>query len=288
MTTLCKSTITGLCLLACSCASLKSIPGTSAVTNANYASTKTLASGSSEAQMLQKSAVGSGLPLEVKLSKTGISFRLIPAGTFTMGSPVGEEWREADEAQKEVIVSHTFYMGKFEISQAQWRQVLDANPSGFKNAGADAPVENLDWNDCQTFLRRLEQLEGLKKGALSLPSELQWEYACRAGTSGKNYTGETKEDLKRAAWYGANIKGTSKHTTNCVGQKIPNAWGLYDMYGNVWEWCDSSYANTDKKVIRGGGWIGREIACRSADTRGFKKSAKFTSLGLRIILKLKL
>jgi len=240
----------------------------------DYAPLDGLAPGSREAQERQSETVEKlNLPLEIFSKVVGIRFRLIPAGTFVMGSPENEESRYKDEGpQHQVTISRPFFMGTFQVTQAQWQKVMGSNPSYSK--GDDLPVEQVSWNYCQEYLQKLCEIEGVPKETYRLPTEAEWEYACRAGTTTRFYTGDNENDLARAGWYDDN----SGDKTNDVGQKAPNAFGLYDIHGNVWEWCEDWYAAyasenvTDprgpakgsNRVFRGGSWYGLAGGCRSA------------------------
>ncbi|MFH0871486.1 MAG: SUMF1/EgtB/PvdO family nonheme iron enzyme [bacterium] len=175
---------------------------------------------------------------------TGMEFVLIPAGRFLMGSPPSETGRDSGEdPQREVVITHPLYLGKYEVTQAQWRAIMTNNPSKHQNCD-DCPVEGVYWNDAQEFLRRLNQRSGTT--GYRLPTEAEWEYACRAGSGGTYSFGDDPGRLGEYAWYSDNSGGK----THPVGQKRPNAWGLYDMHGNVYEWCKSTYW----MVVRGGSW----------------------------------
>ena len=168
-----------------------------------------------------------------------------------------------------VTLTKPFYMGKFTVTQEQYQQVMGTNPSNFK--GKDNPVEMVSWDDAQEFCKKVNAASAQ---AVRLPTEAEWEYACRAGTSTKYYSGDSEEDLKRVAWYYAN----SGNTTHPVGQKEPNRFGLYDMHGNVWQWCQDWYgeykadavadpqgsAQGAYRVLRGGSWSDNPGYCRSA------------------------
>ena len=183
--------------------------------------------------------------------------RWIPPGRFRMGSPEDEEGRYPDEGPRhEETIASGFWMFDTPCTQALWEAVMGENPSDFK--GPDRPVESVSWDQCQEFLKRLNaRCTGLE---LKLPSEAQWEYACRAGTETPRY----REDLNEIAWYSENSQGE----THPVGQKVPNDWGLYDTLGNVWEWCEDVWtedynkkkearalAASAHRVIRGGSWL---------------------------------
>jgi formylglycine-generating enzyme required for sulfatase activity len=163
----------------------------------------------------------------------GVEFAIIkiPAGTYTMGSPPDESGRWEDEKQKEVTVA-SLWVWETATTQAQWRAVMGTDPSYFK--GDDRPVERVSWHDCCSFCEKLNALLGQQHpdvGPFRLPTEAEWEYACRAGTTGPlNVPGATLDEV---AWHNGNSGGE----THPVKQKKPNAWGLYDMLGNVCEWC---------------------------------------------------
>ncbi len=195
----------------------------------------------------------------------GMEFKLIPAGTFTMG--------DGDDAH-DVTLTKPFKMGVHEVTQAQYEQVMGVNPSIFK--GADNPVEKVNWDDAVEFCRKLSELPAEKEAGnvYRLPTEAEWEYACRAGTTTKYSFGDDESDLEDYPWYDSN----SADKTHPVGSKQPNAWGLYDMHGNVREWCRDRFGDypsgsvTDPsgatsgsfRVIRGGCWYFTAEYCRSA------------------------
>jgi formylglycine-generating enzyme required for sulfatase activity len=184
----------------------------------------------------------------------------------------GRNWLPWESPEHEVTIGKPFYMGKFEVTQEQYQQVMGANPSRFK--GAKLPVERVSWGDAKEFCKRASAQCGL---TLRLPSEAEWEYACRAGTRTNYHSGDTAADLARAAWYDKNSGGT----THPVGQKEANVFGLHDMHGNVWEWCEDdwhenyqsgpkdgqAWINTPRggsRVLRGGDWYFNPGVCRSA------------------------
>jgi formylglycine-generating enzyme required for sulfatase activity len=222
-----------------------------------------------------------------------MQFVRIPAGDFMMGSPIGEPGRRGNEGpQHQVKVSEPFYMLATEVTQQQYVQLMGVNPSVFK--GADSPVEMVSWNDAMQFCRKLSEKTG--KG-ITLPTEAQWEYACRAGADTRFSFGDDDELLDSYCWYGIN-SGTRTHP---VGTKKPNAWGLYDMHGNVQEWCSdrfdyeycSNSSNVDPRgpsngeielrVMRGGAHPYVADFCRSATRTGSTPDDLGGVLGFRIV-----
>ena len=216
------------------------------------------------------------------------AFRWCPAGTFMMGSPVSESGRYKCENQHEVKLSKGFWIMETQVTQKQWKAVMGTNPSEFK--GDDLPVESISWNDCQEFCKKCAQL-GLP---VQLPTEAQWEYACRAGT-----TGEYAGNLDEMAWY-KNYSNDRK--TYPVGTKKPNAWGLHDMHGNVWEWCadgfeyyprdsvtdpeppEYNHDDTSDRICRGGSWYSDYLSCRSAKRNSFSPYYSRNDQGFRCVL----
>ena len=247
-----------------------------------------------------------------------MEFVLIEPGTFQMGSLAGEPGRDDDEVGHSVRLSQAFYLGKYEVTQGQWRAVLGNNPSHFQACGSSCPVESVSWEDAQRFIEALNRQAGT--GRYRLPTEAEWEYAARAGTQTALYTGELtirgKKDapaLDSITWYGGNSGVSYAGGYDCsewaekqyaaswcgphpIGQKQPNAFGLYDMLGNVWEWVADWYGEypsglvTDPRgpstgafrVGRGGSWRNAARYCRVANrvygTPGFRRP----NLGFRL------
>ena len=217
-----------------------------------------------------------------------MEFVWIPPGTFMMGSPASEKGRGADEGPvRKVTISKGFWMGKYEVTQEEWEAVMGNNPSHFK--GGRHPVETVSWNDATAFCRALSQKTGK---AVRLPTEAEWEYACRAGTTTVYHSGDDEKDLAKAGW----DKGNSGGRTHPVGKKEPNAWGLHDMHGNVWEWCadrdgkypsgpvtDPTGANTGTcRVFRGGSWCSYAFCCRAAFRNSYYPDGVYNSIGFRV------
>jgi formylglycine-generating enzyme required for sulfatase activity len=215
-------------------------------------------------------------------TRIGIALVRIPAGAFQMGS---NEGLDDERPVHRVRISEPFYMGEYEVTQAQWEAVMGTNPSQF-TGNPNRPVENVSWYDVQKFIKRLNRQEGWE--VCRLPTEAQWEYAARAGTTTERY----ESNVDTIAWYSQNSGGG----THEVGQKLPNAWGLYDMLGNVWEWCRDgkrTYTRasaidpigpTDAdagRVFRGGGWSSGARRVRAAHRYGFDSGNLAGYLGFR-------
>lgn len=237
-------------------------------------------------------------PLTTKPSKMdetftnsiGMEFVLILAGEFMMGS---EEYGKEKPVHK-VMINKPFYLGNYPVTQKEWTEIMINNPSYFK--GDDLPVEHISWNDIQEFINKLNEKEGVNN--YRLPSEAEWEYAARAGTTTQYSFGDDESKLGDYAWFDDNSDGK----THSVGQKQPNPWGLYDMNGNVWEWVqdnwhrnynsapDNGSAWEDEdgsaRVDRGGSWGLNARSCRSADRFYNAPGDRRSFLGFRLLKEL--
>jgi formylglycine-generating enzyme required for sulfatase activity len=244
--------------------------------------------------------LGDGVKLELVL---------IPPGRFRMGDQAGAE-DAPHYGHQWVRITKPFYMGKYEVTQEQWERVMGANPSSFKVAKLAAwervlgvspsevpkrPVEDVSWNDCQEFLEKLNGL-GKGPGQFRLPTEAEWEWACRAGTRTRFHFGNDEDSIDDYGWYAGNSDGE----THVVGQKKPNAWGLHDMHGNVWEWCGTwseAYRNNlmpktdptgpmtgDFRVFRGGCYHDSVERCRSKLPQGDDPAYVCGEIGFRLVL----
>jgi formylglycine-generating enzyme required for sulfatase activity/serine/threonine protein kinase len=215
----------------------------------------------------------------------------VPPGEFTMGSPPEEEGHCDNEGPTHPVkIAHGFWIGKFPVTQSQWHAVTTEKPGHFgKKDGARHPVESVSWNDCQEFLTMLNKMTVHLNGRFRLPTEAEWEYACRAGT----VTGYAGAALEAMGWYEKN----SEQTTHPVGLKEPNAWGLYDMHGNVEEWCNDWYGQYSWggvvdpigasvgsfRVVRGGCWQSDPVECRSAYRNWQDPQTALAMVGCRVV-----
>ena len=192
----------------------------------------------------------------------------IPAGTFTMGSPASEKDRDDDETQHQVTLSRPFYMGRTEVTQGQWKKVMGTEPwkgEDYVQEGDDYPAVYISWDDAVAFCKKLSDMEGR---TYRLPTEAEWEYACRGGTKTAFSFGNDKRDLGKYAWFIENTYAVNEGYAHPVAQKLPNPFGLHDMHGNVWEWCSDWYDDYPStplrdpqgpdsgsfRVLRGGSW----------------------------------
>ena len=214
-----------------------------------------------------------------------MEFVRVPAGEFLMGSERENVFFD-EKPVTQVRISQGFWLGKYEVTQAEWQAVMGSNPSRFDECGPTCPVENVSWEDTQEFIRRLNAAMGEER--YRLPTEAEWEYAARAGTSGDRYG-----NLDAIAWY----DGNSGDRTHPVGRKAPNALGLYDMLGNVWEWVEDRLgeypggevtdpqgpASGSGRVARGGGWGGDAGYCRASYRFGISPGYRRLNLGFRLL-----
>ena len=215
----------------------------------------------------------------------GVSFTMVgvQGGTFQMGSTTGYR----DEKPVHNVTLGSYYIGQTEVTQALWKAVMGSNPSEFK--GDNLPVEGVSWNDCQTFIQKLNQLTGER---FRLPTEAEWEFAAKGGNKSKGYTYSGSNSIDNLAWYTSN----SGSKTHLVGTKAPNELGIYDMSGNVWEWCQDWYggysssaqsnpsgpSSSSERVTRGGSWYDYAADCRTADRYSYDPRNTPYNLGLRL------
>jgi formylglycine-generating enzyme required for sulfatase activity len=250
------------------------------------------------------------LPAKTKKTKErqfknsiGMTFVLIPAGSFMMGSPENEPGRSDNEKQHRVTLTQDYYMQTTEVTQGQWKTIMGNNPSDFKNCGDDCPVEKVSWNDVQTFLKKLNRLDS--GYSYRLPTEAEWEYAARAGTTTSYSFGNDSSLLSKYGNFcdskcSTKLKDDSQNDrfkyTAPVKSYSPNPWGLYDMHGNVWEWCQDWYGKYPTgsvnnptgpttgsyRVIRGGSWVNFARRCRSAYRGSYGPDGAYGHLGFRL------
>jgi formylglycine-generating enzyme required for sulfatase activity len=237
---------------------------------------------------------------------TKIELIKIKHGSFMMGASPSEKYAfEYEKPQHHVTLTHDFYLGKHVVTQEQYQAVMGANPSYFSGNGKGKgrvdglntqrfPVETVPWCDANEFCRKLSRLTGRD---FDLPTEAEWEFACRAGSSTTFYFGDAEQDLRDYAWYAAN----SQQRTHDVGTRKPNRWGLYDMNGNVWQWCKDWYDQDyyshsakedppgpetgDNRVMRGGSWLAHARICRCA-SRGWEDPLQGNhNIGFRVVVR---
>ena len=222
----------------------------------------------------------------------------VAPGSFTMGSPEAEDGHEDDETQHRVTLTKGYWLGKYEVTQRQWESVMGDNPSIFK--GPDRPVESISWDDCQKFIEKVDAASRRQLGGEArLPTEAEWEYACRAGTVTAYSWGDAlngdKANCDGNYPCGTTVKGRYRQETADVGSYSPNAWGFYDMHGNVWEWCSDWYGSYEGdatnptgaasgvlRVLRGGGWLSLARSCRSALRYWFRPGDRDDDCGFRL------
>jgi sulfatase modifying factor 1 len=232
-------------------------------------------------------ALASSVPIHAQPKKVppknftnsiGMKFVWIPPGSFVMGSPKEEKERSDNETQHKVTLTRGFYMGVYTVTQEQWKEIMGNNPSQFKGE-KNLPVEMVSWDDCQEFIKKMRKKD---KKPYRLPSEAEWEFCCRAGTTTPFHFGETistdQANYFGEAVYGNGKKGIYRKKTTPVGSFPANAWGLHDMHGNVLQWCQDMYGDYPQKdvvdptgpekgevpVLRGGSWNLYPDGCRSA------------------------
>ena len=236
----------------------------------------------------QKPAASTSMP-KVSLDDIMRNMVYVEGGTFTMGATSEQKKPDDDEKPTHRVSLSSFYIGKYEVTQALWKAVMGSNPSNRK--GDNLPVENVSWNDCQTFLRKLNAMTGK---TFRLPTEAEWEFSARGGNRSRGYQYSGSNVLSDVAWYDNNSGGE----THPVGTKAPNELGIYDMSGNVWEWCQDWYgdyhgysqtnptgpSSGSDRVNRGGGWDYDARICRVAYRSLNAPDVKFSLLGLRLAL----
>ncbi|MEJ5375757.1 MAG: formylglycine-generating enzyme family protein [bacterium] len=255
-----------------------------------------------------------GAAQESKLEKKrftnslGMDFIKIPPGSFIMGSPEKEQFRNPDETPHLVRLSRGFFMQETEVTQAQWRAVMGSNPSFFKDCGDNCPVERVSWNDVARFL---EALNKRAEGIYRLPTEAEWEYACRAGTKSAFSWGDSP-DCTRGMFSNNPRRGVARCLNEVLARGLkagspapvrsyaPNPWGLYDMHGNLWEWCQDWYgpypqdelidpqgpAQGTFKVRRGGSWFKYATFGRSANRTWAHPASRYNTTGFRLVREL--
>ena len=228
-------------------------------------------------------------PPKTYTNSIGMEFVLIPAGRFEMGGDLYDN----EKPIHQVVLSQPFYLQTTPVTQGQWQRVMENNPSKFKDSGDSCPVETVSWQIVQQYIGKINEKEG--GDSYRLPSEAEWEYACRAGTTTEFSFGDDEQKLGEYAWFDENADSK----THPVGNKKPNGWGLFDMHGNVWEWVEDDWHNSYEKapddghawideprgtyrVLRGGGWDFDAHGCRSAARVNGTPGYRNTNIGFRL------
>lgn len=218
----------------------------------------------------------------------------IPSGKFTLGSPLNEIGRRDNESPLVEVNIPAFYIAKFIVTQEQWLVLMGSNPANFRES-LQAPMENISWIEAQDFCRRLTA-RSPHAYAYRLPSEAEWEYACRAGTNTAYHFGDSPAQLADYAWFVDN----SNKRSQPIGQKVPNPWGLYEMHGGVWEWCEDAWhdnfkgapadgsawieGNSGRRVRKGGSWSNEAKLCRSASRDWHWQGDRYNDIGFRVVI----
>jgi sulfatase modifying factor 1 len=228
----------------------------------------------------------------------GQTFTLIQSGTFLMGSPASEKGSYTNETQHQVTLTKSFFMGTTVVTQGQWKKVMGTEPwkgEAYVQEGDDYPAVYVSWHDAVKFCEKLSDMEG---ETYRLPTEAEWEYACRAGSKTAFSFRDDKQELDQYAWFCENAWDIDEKYAHRVSQKLPNAWGLYDMHGNVWEWCHDWYGDysstplTDpqgpssgsSRVLRGGSWYFVPLYVRCAFRRSDTPGSRYYDDGFRLVL----
>ena len=261
---------------------------------------KTLTAKTPDAATVKKQMTPAQLELgDPVVNRVGMLLVPIPAGEFQMGSPDSEAglWPDDGKPQHLVKITNPFYLGVYEVTQSQYEKVMGNRPWQGKNfdpEGPDYPVSFVIWDDAVEFCRKLSEQEGVE---YRLPTEAEWEYACRAGTTTAYSFGDDESKLGQYAWYDKNAWDIDEAYAHRVGRKLPNPWGLYDLHGNVWEWCEDWYApyGTEKTVsdpvgpaqgenrlLRGGAFYNQPSSVRSANRDNNRPVGRTSSTGFRV------
>ena len=252
-------------------------------------STASLSTSSTSLNAVGSSTSGSVITIPVK---NGINIEMVKveAGSFNMGAtPEMENPDDREKPVHRVTLTNNYYIGKYEVTQALWKIVMGSNPSNFK--GDNLPVEKVSWNDCQKFISKLNKLTGK---SFRLPTEAEWEFAARGGNKSRGYQYSGSNVIDDVAWY----DGNSGSKTHAVGTKQPNELGIYDMTGNVYEWCQDWYGSYSsspqtnpigavsgsRRVRRGGGWCSSASYCRSSYRYNCAPDGRYVDIGFRLVL----